>query len=586
MKAWAPGISSRTSVAEDGKRYSRAVPPPPVTDPALPSGPAAGTSDLPAGPTGPGVYLFRGPRGEALYVGKARSLRHRVLDHLRLQTDRDGYITTRSRQLEFLPTRNEREALLLEATLIRRLRPRYNVLLKDDKSFPYLSLTAGERFPRILLLRRPPRRGDAILFGPYRSAVEARQLARVLSESFQLRRCRTLPRRACLYYHLRTCSAPCIGAISPEAYRERVQRAQEVLEGKPTEALEDLRRMMREASVSEDFERAAVLRDALGALRDLEERQRVVDLGTERVDALALALPTRPGVLRAAVGVIKVREGNVVGGEPYLLTLPAEDTPAPGELLSTFLLQYYGEARDLPQRVYLPGDLAGVEGAREALSDLRGLRVDVAQAGRRRSLVELAERMARAHLDARAGPPTPGPVLEALRNRLGLPRVPHRIEGVDISLFQGSQAVGSLVVFVDGAPAKDEYRRYRIQSVEGTNDFAMVYEVVHRRYRRRLQEGRPLPDLLLIDGGAGQVASALRALGELGIGDLPLVGLAKQREELYRPRLHEPLRPDRNAPDLLLLRHVRDEAHRFAVGYHRTRRRMALRSEEAAVSTP
>ncbi len=586
MKAWAPGISSRTSVAEDGKRYSRAVPPPPVTDPALPSGPAAGTSDLPAGPTGPGVYLFRGPRGEALYVGKARSLRHRVLDHLRLQTDRDGYITTRSRQLEFLPTRNEREALLLEATLIRRLRPRYNVLLKDDKSFPYLSLTAGERFPRILLLRRPPRRGDAILFGPYRSAVEARQLARVLSESFQLRRCRTLPRRACLYYHLRTCSAPCIGAISPEAYRERVQRAQEVLEGKPTEALEDLRRMMREASVSEDFERAAVLRDALGALRDLEERQRVVDLGTERVDALALALPTRPGVLRAAVGVIKVREGNVVGGEPYLLTLPAEDTPAPGELLSTFLLQYYGEARDLPQRVYLPGDLAGVEGAREALSDLRGLRVDVAQAGRRRSLVELAERMARAHLDARAGPPTPGPVLEALRNRLGLLRVPHRIEGVDISLFQGSQAVGSLVVFVDGAPAKDEYRRYRIQSVEGTNDFAMVYEVVHRRYRRRLQEGRPLPDLLLIDGGAGQVASALRALGELGIGDLPLVGLAKQREELYRPRLHEPLRPDRNAPDLLLLRHVRDEAHRFAVGYHRTRRRMALRSEEAAVSTP
>ena len=557
-----------------------------MTDPALPSGPAAGTSDLPAGPTGPGVYLFRGPRGEALYVGKARSLRHRVLDHLRLQTDRDGYITTRSRQLEFLPTRNEREALLLEATLIRRLRPRYNVLLKDDKSFPYLSLTAGERFPRILLLRRPPRRGDAILFGPYRSAVEARQLARVLSESFQLRRCRTLPRRACLYYHLRTCSAPCIGAISPEAYRERVQRAQEVLEGKPTEALEDLRRMMREASVSEDFERAAVLRDALGALRDLEERQRVVDLGTERVDALALALPTRPGVLRAAVGVIKVREGNVVGGEPYLLTLPAEDTPAPGELLSTFLLQYYGEARDLPQRVYLPGDLAGVEGAREALSDLRGLRVDVAQAGRRRSLVELAERMARAHLDARAGPPTPGPVLEALRNRLGLPRVPHRIEGVDISLFQGSQAVGSLVVFVDGAPAKDEYRRYRIQSVEGTNDFAMVYEVVHRRYRRRLQEGRPLPDLLLIDGGAGQVASALRALGELGIGDLPLVGLAKQREELYRPRLHEPLRPDRNAPDLLLLRHVRDEAHRFAVGYHRTRRRMALRSEEAAVSTP
>lgn len=516
-------------------------------------------------------------------MGKARSLRHRVLDHLRLQSDRDGYITTRSRQLEFLPTRNEREALLLEATLIRRLRPRYNILLKDDKSFPYLALTRGERFPRILFLRRPPRRLDATLFGPYRSALEARHLARVLSESFQLRRCRALPRRACLYYHLKTCSAPCIGAISPTEYQGRVLRAQEVLEGKPTEALEELRRMMREASSREEYERAAVLRDALSALRDLEDRQRVVDLGTERVDALALALPTLPGILRAAVGVIKVRDGSVVGGEPYLLTLPAEDPPTPGELVSSFLLQYYAEARELPQRVYLPADLPGVEGAREALSEARGLRVDVAQAGRRRSLVELAERMARAHLDARSGPPTPGPVLRALRNRLQLPRPPHRIEGVDISLFQGSHAVGSLVVFLHGVPAKDEYRRFRIRTVEGTDDFAMVHEVVHRRFQRRLREGRPLPDLLLIDGGAGQVAAAHRALEELGLGDLPLVGLAKQREELYRPGEREPLRPDRNAPDLLLLRHVRDEAHRFAVGYHRTRRRMALRSEASAV---
>ncbi|EQD55051.1 Excinuclease ABC subunit C [mine drainage metagenome] len=574
------------SNVQQGKGYSDADPWRPVTVVNPSSGTEPAASELPAGPLGPGVYIFRGPEGEALYVGKARSLRHRVLDHLRLQTDRDGYITTRSRQLEFLPTRNEREALLLEATLIRRLRPRYNVLLKDDKSFPYLSLTASDRFPRITFLRRPPRRTGTVLFGPYRSALEARQLARVLSESFQLRRCRALPRRACLYYHLKTCSAPCIGAISAEDYEERVRRAREVLEGKPTEALADLHRMMKGASAHQDYERAAVLRDALGALRDLEERQRVVDLGTERVDALALALPTRPGVLRAAVGVIKVREGNVVGGEPYLLTLPAEDPPAPGELLSTFLLQYYGESRDLPQRVYLPGDLSGVEGARETLSDIRGLRVDVAQAGRRRSLVELAERMARAHLDARSGPPTPGPVLLALRNRLELPRLPHRIEGVDISLFQGSHAVGSLVVFVDAAPAKEEYRRFRIKTVEGTDDFAMVHEVVSRRFRRRLQEGRSLPDLLLIDGGAGQVASALRALEELGIGDLPLVGLAKQREELYRPRLREPLRPDRNAPDLLLLRHVRDEAHRFAVGYHRTRRRMALRSEEDAGPVP
>jgi excinuclease ABC subunit C len=519
-------------------------------------------------------------------VGKARSLRHRVLDHLRLQTDTDGYITAHSEGIEFLPVRNEREALLLEATLIRRLRPRYNVLLKDDKSFPYLGLTLKDPFPRISFLRRPPRKYPGTLFGPYRSAQDARRLLKVVSESFQLRRCRTLPKRACLYYHLKTCSAPCIGAIDRKEYALRVEKARDILEGRTQGVAEEIRSQMGQAAARQDFERAAVLRDALSALADLEERQRVVDLGEERADAVALALPEIPGVLRAAVGVLKVREGQVVGGEPYLLTLPVENPSSAGEILSTFLLQYYGPGRERPRRLYLPPDLPGLEGAEEALEADGSMTVERAQTGRRRSLLDLAEKMARAHLDARAGPPTPAPVLKALQERLALPTLPRRIEGIDISIFQGSHAVGSLVVFRDGLPAKEEYRRFRIKTVEGTDDFASVHEVVLRRFSRRLREGADLPDLLLIDGGAGQVGAATKALEEIGLSTLPMVGLAKQREELYRPHLSVPDRPDPNAPDLLLLRHVRDEAHRFAVGYHRTRRRMALREEVRAVPAP
>jgi excinuclease ABC subunit C len=549
--------------------------------------PGPGAPELPRGPNAPGVYLFKAPDGTVLYVGKARNLRKRVSDHLRLQTDKDGHITSRSSDVEFLPTRNEREALLLEAHLIRQHRPRYNVIFKDDKSYPYLALTLEDEFPRIYFVRRPLREKSATLFGPYVSAHDARQLVRLIAESFQVRRCRVLPKRACLYYHLKTCSAPCIQAIGPEEYRAQVDRSRQVLKGHVGEVLPGLEAEMREAAGRQDFERAAVIRDAVEGLKDLEARQHVVDLGRELTDAVAIALPTEVRSLSAAVGVLWVREGSISGGDAHLLEVPADlGTPGP-ELLSSFLLQYYGDRPNPPKEVLLPDGIAGLEEALDALGKERGIRFVVAKAGRPKELVAMAERMAKAHLLSKAKPAAAEPVLKALMSLLQLPRIPRHIEGVDISLFQGRDAVGSLVVFKQGAPSKDDYRRFLIRTVEGTNDFAMVREVVLRRVRRLQQEGEKLPDLLLIDGGAGQLSSAVSALEELGANDLPVASLAKQREEVYLPGRDRPLTPDPDSAPMLLLRHVRDESHRFAVSYHRRRRRMGLREEvERAARAP
>jgi excinuclease ABC subunit C len=533
------------------------------------------------GPDVPGVYLFRSARSDVLYVGKARSLRRRVLDHLHARIEKDGTILAQSASVEFVPTTSEREALLLEASLIKQYQPPFNALLKDDRSFPYLAVTLSEPFPRILFVRRPRRREGNLLFGPYTSAREARDVATLLSETFQIRRCVRLPKRECIYYHLKTCSAPCIGAISAEEYRNQVDRAIEVLRGHGTSVQPRLESEMREAARRLEFERAALLRDALEGLQALTERQHVIGPGKGRVDVLALAFPQDPATLHVAVGLLHVEEGEVRRTEPHLLRIPADDVPEPGELLRQFLTQYYGQQLELPTRIYVQGARpAGVEGAIDEVLAPRGVAVHFRPTGRYASLARLAERLARAHVDQVVARPAPREVLSALQNLLRLPTIPNRIEGVDISIFQGSEAVGSLVVFERGVPKRAEYRRFRIRGVEGTNDFAMVAEVVRRRYRRQLAESEALPDLLLIDGGRGQLSAALASLEELGLTDrIPAIGLAKREEEVYIPERSEPMRPNPNSAPMLLLRSVRDEAHRFAVTYHRKRRRMRLHEE-------
>ncbi|MGA9839139.1 MAG: excinuclease ABC subunit UvrC [Thermoplasmata archaeon] len=540
------------------------------------------------GPDAPGVYLFRSPRGEVVYVGKARSLRRRVLDHLRARIEKDGTILAQSASVEFVPTATEREALLLEASLVKQYQPPHNVLLKDDRSYPYLAVTAGEEFPRIILVRRPRRRPGMLLFGPYTSAREARGVERLLGDLFQLRRCVRLPKEACLYFHLKVCSAPCIGAIDRDAYRTRIDRAVAILRGQASLVRPEVEAEMHRAADREEFERAALLRDALQGLGALAERQSVLGRGTARSDVLALAFPLEASTLRVAVGLLRVEEGEVRHTEPHLVTIPADDLPDPGEILRQFLTQYYGGRLELPERIYIVGPRpAGIDATLDDLFAARGTEVHFRPTGRYAALGRLAERLARATVDQVVARPAPPEVLRAVQSLLELPTIPNRIEGVDISIFQGSEAVGSLVVFERGLPKRSEYRRFRIRTVPGMNDFAMVAEVVRRRYLRRLAESEVLPDLLLIDGGAGQLSSALSSLAALGLAErIPTIGLAKREEEVYLADRATPLRPNPNVAPMLLLRAVRDEAHRFAVTYHRTRRRMRLREEFDDASSP
>jgi excinuclease ABC subunit C len=549
---------------------------------------AASGEGFRTGPDVPGVYLFRSSRGDVIYVGKARSLRRRVLDHLRAKIEKDGTIVAQSASVEFVPTRTEREALLLEASLIKQYQPPSNVLLKDDKSYPYIAVTASEEFPRILLVRRPKRAPGTLLFGPYTSVREARGAERLLGDLFRLRRCVRLPKAACLYYHLGVCSAPCIGAISPEAYRADVDRAVQILRGQAALVRSEVEAEMRAAAQREEFERAGLLRDALAGLGALAERQSVIGRGTGRVDVIGVAFPSDPSTLRVAVGLLRVEEGEVRRTEPHLVSIPADDVPDPGEILRQFLTQYYGALVELPERIYVAGARpAGIDATLDEVFGARGVEVNFRPTGRYASLAGLAERLARATVDQVVARPAPREVLVALQNMLKLPTVPNRIEGIDISLFQGYEAVGSVVVFEKGLPNRSEYRRFRIRSVPGTNDFAMIAEVVGRRYRRRLEESEILPDLLLIDGGAGQLASAVSALAALGLADrIPTIGLAKREEEVYVTDRSTPLTPNPNAAPMLLLRAVRDEAHRFAVTYHRTRRRIRLREEFDAPGSP
>ncbi|MCI4367505.1 MAG: GIY-YIG nuclease family protein, partial [Thermoplasmata archaeon] len=399
---------------------------------------AAGGEEFRKGPTGPGVYLFRSARGEVVYVGKSRNLRRRVLDHLHARVEKDGSILAQSASVEFVPTENEREALLLEASLIKRYQPPYNTLLKDDRSYPYVAVTLSEEYPRILFVRRPKRRTNDLLFGPYTSARETRTLAKVLSETYRIRQCVRLPKKECLYYHLGTCTAPCIAAVGPEAYRAQVDQAVGVLKGHGTKLLPAVEAEMHAAAGNQEFERAGVLRDALLGMSAMKERQRVIGPGTMTYDALGVAFPTDPSVLRVAVGVARVEEGEVRGTEPHLLSYPADDVPERGEVIRQFLAQYYGHQLEGPSQIYVDGPRpAGIDGITEMLEEERGITVKFRPTGRIAGHASFATRLARATVEQVVVRKPPTEVLDALQTLLRLPTRPNRIEGVDISIFQG-----------------------------------------------------------------------------------------------------------------------------------------------------
>ncbi len=542
-------------------------------------------------PDRPGVYLFRGEGGRVLYVGKAASLRERVRSYFRGGAAPEGKVRAlvdAARDLEFIATDSEVEALILECNLIKEHRPPFNVRLRDDKSYPYLRITLQEPWPRVLVARG--RRNDgARYFGPYPHAQAVHETLRLLRRVFPHRDCsdarfRRHRDRPCLHHHLGRCPGPCAGLCTPEEYASGLRGLVQFLEGKDAEVLAGLRRRMEEAAAALRFEEAARLRDRIQALEAVRERQKMVSRRFSDYDVVALALPGD----EAAGGtggtgcahVFLVREGRLVGRDAAGLAEVAGEER--GEVLAAFLEQYYGAGdRPVPPEIVVEQAPAGAAALAAWLGARRGGRVTltVPARGEKRQLLDLARRnasLALAQESAAAEAARPEGTLRELAATLGLSAPPRRIECYDVSNLQGREAVAAMVVFVDGRPARHEYRRFRVRTVAGPDDYAMMREVLGRRFARA---DWPRPDLVLVDGGRGQLSVARRVLEEAGLGAIPAFGLAKEDELVFAAGRPEPLVLSRRSPALRLLQRLRDEAHRFAVGYHRrVHRRESIRS--------
>ncbi len=540
-------------------------------------------------PASPGVYLMKGNKGQVLYVGKALSLRHRIRSYfqkghsLDLKTQK---MVAQVADMDYLVTDSEMEALILESTLIKEHRPRYNILFKDDKQYPHLKVTVQEPYPRIYLEREVVNDGSRY-FGPYTNSRAVRTTLDLLQKIFPLRTCRQelTPGRSkgrpCLNFEIDRCLAPCQGEVEPEDYRQLVKQVLLFLEGRQDSLIRELREKMERAAASLDFERAALWRDRLRTLEDLLQQQKVVTEDRMDRDVLALARAETDGNL-SLVQAFFLREGKLVGKEQFFLKNTAQ--VGDGEIMHSFIQQFYGPASHIPREVLLSAEAADRELLEDWLKSLKGGRVylRIPRRGKKRGLVEMALKNARLYLkqqeasvSQREGLALKG--LEELARLLDLEAPPQRIEGYDISNLQGGSLVASRVVFSDGKPHKDGYRRYQIKTVKGPDDYASMREVLLRRFRRGSERAH-YPDLLLIDGGKGQLGAAREALQAADV-SLPLISLAKEEEIIYRGDGGEPLKLPASSPALRLLQQVRDESHRFALSYHRL-----LRNREARFS--
>jgi excinuclease ABC subunit C len=524
-------------------------------------------------PDGPGVYLFRDRGGRAIYVGKARSLKSRVRSYF--QESRGGEapktdaLLAEIHDLEYIVTGNEVEALILESNLVKKEHPRFNIRLRDDKNFPYLKMTTTERFPRVVLVRRARLDGNAY-FGPYLPASAARRTIHMVARHFKVATCYehldgSRP-RPCLLYQLNQCLGPCAGLVGDEEYAQAAHDARLFLEGRNRDLLARLKDKMDRAAREESFELAAHYRDLIRGIEKSSERQAVASVGLEEQDYVAFF---REGEI-ASVQVFQMRSGQVQARREFSFEGIREDDAA---FLASALAGYYDQADDVPATVCVQVEPAGRAVLEEWLARKKGSRVAIVTPGRgsRRAFLETAKNNARISFEAMfRAPHTHGvEILEALQEALGLDEPPHRIDCFDISHIQGSDQVASLVVWEGGRPKRSEYRRFRVKTVEGSDDFAAMAEVVGRRYARLLKESRELPDLVLIDGGKGQLSSAARVLDRLGLGHLRVAAIAKREEEIFLDGRRGPLRIPRDSPVLHLVQRIRDEAHRFAVTYHR-----------------
>jgi excinuclease ABC subunit C len=595
-------------------------------------------------PTSPGVYLYKNAHGEVIYVGKAKNLRSRVRSYLLEASQanaKTGSLMREAVDLDYILVANEHEALALENNLIKQKKPRFNILLRDDKTYPYVKLTLGDRFPKVFVTRRL-RKDRGAYYGPYFPGNLAYRVAEVIHRSFLLPSCKVdLNRfhpRACLEYYIHRCLGPCVeGLTTPETYREAVRDAQLFLEGRQAELERTLTARMLEAAANEHFEAAARLRDQLSTVHQLQEKQRIATAEQDD-DADVFGYHFESGSL--AVNLFHMRGGKIVDRReffwddlPELLdslgtesldespfppaadpdstppqnpgwaTPPAQDPvskgfedetgeksqqSAPfraGPIFSALLKQLYIEQPYVPRSILVPVDFADRESLTALLSEQAGRRVELAvpRRGEKRSLVDLAGQNAKQSFTQRFRvlEPSRKAIQEALADALMLPELPKRIECFDISHIQGAETVASLVVWEDGKMNKAAYRKFKVMTVLGVDDFASMREVVTRRYRRLKEEGTPMPSLVLIDGGLGQLHAAAEALESLGFTSQPLASIAKREEVIYLYGAEdEPVVLDRRSPVLHLVQLIRDESHRFAVGYHRQRRAMRDRDSE------
>jgi len=532
-------------------------------------------------PDSPGVYLFRGDKGKLLYVGKARSLKKRIATYFGAGPEdaKTVALLRGFRDLETIVTRTELEALLLENTLIKKHRPRYNICLRDDKTYPYIKITTGEAWPRALVTRRVLEDGHSY-FGPFWGGL-ARRIMRMITRHFQIRTCTLeidgkLP-RPCLYYDLHACLGPCVaGLTTREAYAEAVADVILFLQGRNEELETRLEAKMEASSQEENFEMAAAYRDALKTVRDVSERQVVQSLKGENVDVFGF-FESRQDV---AVVVLVVRGGVLQDRRDFFFEKSQELEPS--AFLEAFLPQFYDANPFLPSEVHLPVNIGNPELLEEFLAARRGAKVSVRvpQRGASVDRLRMAEVNARERhrIRFRRTGGDEAVAAEKLGRAIGLAMPPHRIEAFDISHTQGTDSVASMVVFEDGRPRKSEYRLFNIvaQTLLEPDDFRSMSEAVERRYRRVKESDGPWPDLVLVDGGRGQLQAALTALDRLGV-ELPAAGLAKREEEIWVPDRPDPIRLSRKDPALQLIQRARDEAHRFAISRHRRRRGKRMR---------
>lgn len=522
-------------------------------------------------PKEPGVYLFKNERGEIIYIGKAKSLKNRVPSYFHQPADpKQASLASEIADIDFIVTGSEVEALILENNLIKKEKPRYNVLLRDDKNYPYLKLTVNEDYPRVMLVRRV-RNDGALYFGPYVPGGLARKTLKLISRYFMIRQCnREIGKKRyqpCLNYQIKRCLAPCAGLVSREEYAEAVEDVKLLLRGKNRELIDKLKEKMERASANLEFEKAARFRDAIALIERISERQRMAMTSFDEEDYFGYY--EQEGML--SLEVFHVRRGLVVGRREFFFEeLPMADY---ARFLSSVIEQYYLEQHFIPRRIYVPLEPEGKELLEEWLSERREGKVviTVPQRGKKQGIMELAIENARIALANRIGGEEGE--LAHLKRDLSLPKLPRRIEAFDISTVFGADTVASLVVFIGGEPAKEEYRHFKIEPSGKPDDYKAMAEVVLRRYRRVLEEGGELPDLILIDGGRGQVNAACSSLTTLDIDFIPVIGLAKEEELIYKLEKKEPIRLMDNSPSLKLLQRIRDEAHRFAITFHRRKRR-------------